>query len=169
MRTYFLPYIFFLILPLSASWDPRGSGDQSMPLSLPGCRTKAESPSLAGFAPSPRETDLPGLRKAEATLTGLRFTGKGNWYRRANKAEPWHRKKVPSFFSPEAAIPLAWARVLCHCTSALLQFSSAATPPLSATNSRLPPPRLPVPNQRTSSDNQSHVKARKQAPIAARG
>lgn len=45
-----------------------------MPLSLPGCRTKAESPSLAGFAPSPRETDLPGLRKAEATLTGLRFT-----------------------------------------------------------------------------------------------
>lgn len=71
---------------------------QATPGGLPGAWAKAENTPR----PSLREADLPGLRKTQATLTGLRFTReKGHRYRRAKALAPKSHKPLSS--SPVAS------------------------------------------------------------------
>lgn len=137
---------------------------QSTPTGPRGVWAKAESSLPAGFAPSPaRKTDLPVLRKTETPQTRLRFTGAMETDIR--KQIQWSAGKeghTPLSLPQRAAITRARSQARGRFSFPGLSSSVPSTT-LSQTNSRLPPPRLPASNRRTSSDNQSPAKTRNQA------
>ncbi|KAF6298902.1 hypothetical protein mRhiFer1_008941 [Rhinolophus ferrumequinum] len=118
----------------------------------------------AGLAPSLGAADLPGLRKTQATLTGLRFTREKETDTDEQKRSPGteERSQASLFSSPGCYSPGLVAGA-----GPLYVFSpTALISPNSTFPDEFPPPtpRLPAPNRRASSDNQSYAETRYQAP-----
>lgn len=115
---------------------------------------------LAGVAPSLGAADLPGLRKTQATLTGLRFT-------REKETDTGEQKRSPGTEERSQASLSSSAGCYSPGSGPLYFFSpTALISPNSTFPDEFPPPtpRLPAPNPRASSDNQSYAETRNQAP-----
>lgn len=117
---------------------PEAQVTRSTPLSPPGGWAKAQSTLRSGIAPAPRETDLPGLRKTEATLTGLRLTEEketdtGEQIKRNPGTE---KRSQASLFLAGLQLP---GLVAGSGRFTLSSGSHLSPEQLSGTNSRLPP------------------------------